>query len=79
MRTEENFTNQKSLSISYLQTDYLNLDISSSSGRNNKRENIVQEKKLFVDVLTILQRIFLKIMKDKEKYCVTGDSKIQRT
>ena len=31
----------------YLQTDYLNLDINSNSGKNNERENIVQTKCTF--------------------------------
>ena len=35
LRREENFTDQKSLSITYIQTDYLNLGSSSGSGRNN--------------------------------------------
>ena len=37
LRREENFTDQKYLSISYLQTDYLNLDIISGCGRNSDR------------------------------------------
>ena len=44
---EENFIDQKSLSVSSLQTDYLNIDSSSVSGRNNERENIVQVKCTF--------------------------------
>ena len=43
LRREEKFTDQKYLSVTYLQTDYLNLDRLSDSGRNNKRENIVQK------------------------------------
>ena len=35
LRIEGNFTDQNSLSIIYLQTDYLNLDISSGSDINN--------------------------------------------
>ena len=35
LRREENFTDQKSLSISSLQTDYLNLYSSSGCGRNS--------------------------------------------
>ena len=34
---EGNFTDQKYLSITYLQTEYLNLDRSSGSGINNER------------------------------------------
>ena len=37
LRREEKFTDQKSLSITSLQTDYLNLDISSGSSNNNGR------------------------------------------
>ena len=44
LRREEKFTDQKYLSISSLQTDYLNLDRSSGSGENIERENIVQKK-----------------------------------
>ena len=44
---EEKFTNKKSLNISYLQTDYLNLDSSSGFGRNIERANTVQKKCTF--------------------------------
>ena len=44
---EENFTDQKSLSISSLQTEYLNLDIISGCGKISERENIVQTKCTF--------------------------------
>ena len=37
LRREGNFTDQKYLSISSLQTDYLNLDSSSGCGRNIER------------------------------------------
>ena len=40
---EEKFTDQKSLSISSLQTDYLNLDSDSGSGKNGERENLDQK------------------------------------
>ena len=44
LRREENFTDQKSLNISSLQTDYLNLDSSSSgSNRHSERAHYVQE------------------------------------
>ena len=45
LRREESLL--KYLSISSLHTDYLNLDRSSGSGRNNDRENIVQAKCTF--------------------------------
>ena len=44
LRREENFTDQKYLTISSLQTDYLNLDISSGFGRNSERANTVHTK-----------------------------------
>ena len=47
LRREKTFTDQKSLSITSLHTDYLNLDISSVPGRNNERANIVQTKCTF--------------------------------
>ena len=42
LRREGKFTDQKPLSISYLQTDYLNLESSSGCGKNSERENIFQ-------------------------------------
>ena len=44
LRREEKFTDQKYLSISSLQTDYLNIDRISGCGRNSERENTVQTK-----------------------------------
>ena len=45
---EEKITDQKSLNISSLQTDYLNLDSSSSgSSRHSERAHSVQEKCTF--------------------------------
>ena len=45
---EENYTDQKSLNISSLQTDDLNLDSSiSGSSRHNERAHAVQEKCIF--------------------------------
>ena len=41
LRREWIFTDQKFLSISYLQTDYLNIDSSSGSGKNNDRANLI--------------------------------------
>ena len=38
---EETFSNQKYLYITFLHTDYLNIDRSSGSCRNNERANIV--------------------------------------
>ena len=44
LRREEKFTDQKSLNISSLQTDYLNLYRSSGVGRNSERAHDVQTK-----------------------------------
>ena len=44
---EEKLTDQKYLSISSLQTDYLNIDSSSGSGKNSERENLVKKKCTF--------------------------------
>ena len=60
LRREKTFTDQKYLSITSLQTEYLNLEGSTYSGRYNKIENIVNKNSLFVEVLTILQNFFLK-------------------
>ena len=44
LRREDKITDKKSLSITSLQTNYLNLDIGSGSGKNSERENLVQKK-----------------------------------
>ena len=44
---EEKFTDKKYLSLSSLQTDYLNLDSSSGFGRNGERANTFQTKCTF--------------------------------
>ena len=44
LRREEKFTDQKSLNISSLETDYLNLDSSSGSSSNSERAHDVQIK-----------------------------------
>ena len=50
LRREEKNTGQKYLSISYLQTDYLNLDSRSGFGENSERANTVQTKCTFCGV-----------------------------
>ena len=48
LKREENFTDQKSLNISSLQTDHLNLDSSSSGSiRHSERAHYVQAKCTF--------------------------------
>ena len=44
LRREGKFTDHKSLSISSLQNDYLNIDSSLGGGRNIERTNTVQKK-----------------------------------
>ena len=66
LRREEEFTDQKSLNISYLQTDYLNLDISSSFGRNSDRAHDVQKKFNFCGGNNhSAQKCFKRIRKEK--------------
>ena len=43
LKREETFTDQKYLSIISLQTDYLNIDSSSGSGKTSEMENLVQK------------------------------------
>ena len=47
LRREEKCTDQKSLNISSLQTDYLNLDSISGSSRNSERAHDIQTKCTF--------------------------------
>ena len=42
LRGEEKFTDQKSLKISSLQNDYLNIDSSSGFGRDSERAHAVK-------------------------------------
>ena len=44
LRREETFTDQKSLNILSLKTDYLNIDTSSGSSRNSERARDIQIK-----------------------------------
>ena len=74
LNREENFTDQKYLSISFLQTDDINIYSSSSFGRNSERANTVQTKCNWVDVLITLQKhIFKSTRKEKEKARADGD------
>ena len=57
---EVKFIDQKSLSITSLQTDYLKFYSSSVSGRNNERENLVQEKCTFCGGTNHYAENFLK-------------------
>ena len=44
LRREEKFTHKKSLNISSLKTDYLNLDSSSGFGTNSETSRVFQKK-----------------------------------
>ena len=68
LRREENFTDQKSLNISSLQTDYLNLDTSSGSSRNIEKAHAVQTKCIFCGGNNhSAEKCFKRIRKEKEK------------
>ena len=60
---EGKFTDQKYLSISSLQTDYLNLDRSSGCGKNSERENIVQKNFTFCGGANHSAEIFSRVSK----------------
>ena len=62
LRSEEKFTDQKSLSISSLQNDYIYLDRSSGCGKIVREKILSRKSALFVEVPTILQ-IFFKIIR----------------
>ena len=65
LRREVNVTDQKYLSITSLQTDYLNLDSSSGSGRSIEGENIVQKKWSFCGSANhSAEKCFKRIKKD---------------
>ena len=61
LRREKTIIDQKYLSITSLQTDYLNLESSSGCGKHISRGNLFQKKALFVGVLTVLQKNVSKV------------------
>ena len=78
LRREETFTDKKSLFISSLQNDYLNLDISSGCGKNSERENLFQTKCTFCGGANHSTDFFSKSTR-KEKSCASGDSENRQT
>ena len=65
---EGKITDQNSVSVSYLQTDSLNIDISSGSGIINERANIFQIKCTFCGVNNhSVDNFFLNIINNKDK------------
>ena len=68
LRREETFTDQKSLNISSLQPDYLNMDSSSAFGRNSDRTNNVLKKCTFCGGTNhSAEKCFKRIRQEKEK------------
>ena len=68
MRREETFTDQKSLNISSLQTDYLYIDSSLGFGRNSERAHSVQKNCTFFGGNNHdSEKCFKRIRKEKEK------------
>ena len=74
LRWEGKFTDQKYLYNTSLYTDYLNGDISSGSGKNNERANIVHKKYTPCGGANhSAENYFKSIINDKEKYRAAGD------
>ena len=68
LRRDEKFPDQKSLNISSLQIDYLNLDSSSGFDRDSERAHAVQtECKFCGGVNHSTEQCFKRIVKEKEK------------
>ena len=66
LRREEKFRDKKSLNISSLQTDYLNIDISSDFVRGNEKTHAVQtECKFSGGVNHCAEQCFKRIRKEK--------------
>ena len=66
LRREETFTDQKSLNISSLQTDCLNLNIRSGSSSNSERAHAIQTKCKFCGGNNhSVEKYFKRIRKEK--------------
>ena len=80
LRREETFTDHNYLSISSLQTDYLNLDSISGFGRNSERVNTVQTKCTFCGgVNQSAEKCFKKTRQEKKKSLASGDLDNRKT
>ena len=83
LRREEKCTDQKSLNISSLQTDYLNLDSRSGFDRNSERAHAVQTDCIFCGgVNHSAEQCFKSIRKEKEKaraVDVSSNRQVERT
>ena len=77
---EENFTDQKSLSILSLQTDFLIFYRRSGCGRNSEIAKTVQTKSTFCgDANQSAEKCFNRIIKEKDKSRAAGDSDNRQT
>ena len=76
LRREEKFPDKKCLNISSLQTDYLNLDRSSSgSSIHNEKAHSVQKKRTFCGLNNnSAEKCFKRIIQEKEKACAVDVS-----
>ena len=83
LRREETFTYQKSLNISLLQSDYLNLDSSSGYSSKSERAHVIQIKCTFCGGNNhSAEKFFKRIRKEKEKartVDVTSNRQMKRT
>ena len=80
LRREGNFTDKKYLSISSLQTDYINLDSSSGCVSNSERANLVHKRCTFYGGANhSAGKCFKRIRKEKKKSRAAGDSDNIRT
>ena len=79
LRREEKFTDRKYLSISSLQTDYLNLDSISGFGRNSERENVFHKKWNFCGGTNHSSENVSKGSDRKGNSCAAGESDNRQT
>ena len=70
LRKEGKFTDQKSLSISSLQTDYLNLDSTSGCVKIVREKLLSRQSTIFLEVPTILQKNASNVSESKRKNLV---------
>ena len=75
LRREEKYIDQKSLNISSLQTDYLNIDSISGFGRDSEGSHAVQtECTLCGGINQYAEQCFIRIRKEKKKARVVNVS-----
>ena len=80
LRREEEFTDQRYLSILSLQTDCINLDSSSGCGINSEIANKFQIKCTFCGGANhSAEKCFKRIRKEKKIYRTAGDSDNRQT